>query len=187
MSAQCLVGPATEPASVAELRDWLKIDAADEDAILASLLKTARVTLEGWTRRAFVSQTWRFTYSGSSMDGPIRLPLGPLVSVAALRLYDEAGVETSVSSDAVELLPDDQRPAIRLVDQTLAAGARRAAADVVVGYGASAADTPAPLRQAILMLATCWHARRGDHAEFDLSVPKAVTRLVGPYRRMGLR
>jgi uncharacterized phiE125 gp8 family phage protein len=185
MSAVNLAGPAIEPVTTAELRDWLRLDAADEDDALAALLTTARVTLESHTRRAFVSQTWRFTYGSSFTGGALRLPMAPLLSLVALRLYDAAGVETSLSLANVEMEQDDQRPEVRVVGAV--GPARRVEVDAVVGYGADPQATPAPLRHAILMLATCWHARRGDHGELDLTIPKSVARLVAPYRRVGLR
>lgn len=185
MRAQCLAPPAIEPVSLAELRDWLRVDAASEDAILANLIATARLALEGCTRRGFIQQVWRFTYHTSSLDGLLRLPLGPLRGVLALRCYDGAGAATTLPATSCELVQDDQRPAVRLVDSAARAAAR-CDLDVSIGYGEAAADVPAPLRQAILMLATNWHARRGDHPETSVTIPRAITTLVGPYRRARL-
>lgn len=187
MSLQRLAAPQTEPVSVADLRDWLKIDAGDEDATLAALIEAARTTLEGWTRRAFVTQSWRFTYAGSFADGVARLPLAPVVSILDVRLYDAAGAATTLPPESYALETDDQRPGLRLLDPPGGTSATRCVVEAVFGYGPAPADTPAPLRQAILMLASCWHARRGDHADADRAIPVAVSRLVAPYRRAGLR
>ncbi|QLP98435.1 MAG: hypothetical protein HZY79_15130 [Rhodoblastus sp.] len=186
MSAARLSEPAVEPASVADLRDWLRADAGVEDAILANLVAAARQALEGHTRRAFISQEWRFTYLSCGADGLMRLPLGPLRSVAAIRCYDADGVATTLPSQAVAMDQDDQRPAVRVLDAAARARSVRFEVDVVVGYGDDPASVPAPLRQAILMLATNWHARRGDHPEIDLTIPRAVTALVASFRRVRL-
>lgn len=181
MSAERLADPAVEPVSVAEFRDWLRSDDGGEDAILANLVTTARLALEGHTRRAFVSQGWRFTYLSCGPDGLLRLPLGPLLSVDAIAVYDGAGVATS--PPPYEAIADAERPAVRLRG---AVGFARLALDVTLGYGETPDRVPAPLRQAILMLATNWHARRGDHPETGLTIPRAVTALVAPYRRARL-
>lgn len=186
MSMKCLVRPAVEPVSVAQLRDWLRIDGSVEDATLQSLVTAARTTLEGWTRRAFIEQVWEITWSGPFHGGVLRLPLGPPVATGPVRLYDGAGVETSLAPAQVSLDLDDQRPALRIAGVAAAASAQRAVAEVTLGYGAAAEDVPAPLRQAILMLATFWHGRRGDDDEHDRAIPRAVSRLAAPWRRGGL-
>ena len=172
--------------SLDEFRDWLRVEAGSEETTLARLLVTARLALEGHTRRGFISQDWRFTYACSLPAGVMRLPLGPLRAVTALRLYDGWGATTSLAPSAYELMRDDQRPAVRLLDAAAGARAARAEIDVTIGYGRAAADVPATLRHAILMLATNWHARRGDHAETGLTPPRAITALVAPYRRARL-
>jgi uncharacterized phiE125 gp8 family phage protein len=186
MSAQRLSEPAIEPVSLDEFRDWLRVEPGREETILAHLLVAARLALEGHTRRGFVSQDWRFTYACSLSGGLMRLPLGPLRAVVALRVYDAAGAATSLAPAAYELVRDDQRPAVRLLDLDARARAARVELDVTIGYGPAAGDVPAPLRQAILMLATNWHARRGDHSETGLTLPRAITTLVAPWRRARL-
>lgn len=171
---------------MAELRDWLRLDATNEDAVLASLVTTARLALESHTRRGFIQQVWRFTYFTPSLGGMLRLPLGPLRSLAALRCYDGAGLATTLSAEAVQITPDDQRPAVRILDAAACASCARVELDVSIGYGDGADAVPAPLRQAILMLATNWHARRGDHPEIEMTIPRAVAALAQPYRRARL-
>ncbi|MBL8590885.1 MAG: hypothetical protein JNK46_20305 [Methylobacteriaceae bacterium] len=187
MSAHLVQAPAIEPVSPAELRDWLKIDTTDEDATLAALVTAARLALEGHARRAFISQTWRFIYASSMPDGTMRLPLAPLASLVALRVYDAAGVATTAAPAMVELDLDDQRPAVRLVDADLLGRAARFEVEVVVGYGAAAGDVPATVRQAIRMLAAAWHGRRGDATPQDgARLPPDVAALIGPLRRTRL-
>lgn len=187
MSAFLIAGPAIEPVPIAEIRDWLKIDANDEDALLANLVATARATLERRLRLAFVSQTWRCIYASTLGDGTMRLPLAPLLSVAGLRVYDASGAATSAPPEAFELDYDSERPAVRLIDADLRGRAVRIEIDAVFGYGAAADDVPAPLRQAIRMLVAAWHARRGDAGPTDgARLPADVASLVAPWRRARL-
>lgn len=187
MSAFLVAGPAIEPVPIEDIRDWLKIDATEEDATLATLVATARTALERHVRRAFVSQTWRFIYASTAPDGTMRLPLAPLLSVVELRVYDASGAITSAPSGAIELDRDAERPAARLTDADLRGRAARIEIDATMGYGAAAADVPAPLRQAIRMLVAAWHGRRGDAGAEDAGkLPDAVAALVAPYRRVRL-
>jgi uncharacterized phiE125 gp8 family phage protein len=57
--------------------------------------------------------------------------------------------------------------------------------DVVVGYGASTASVPEPLRQAIRTLVTNWYENRGDAGPDDPAnaLPSSVRALVAPYQR----
>ena len=119
MSAFLVAGPTIEPVSIADIRDWLKIDTSEEDTLLTTLVATARAALERHVRRAFVSQTWRFIYASTATDGAMRLPLAPLLSVVELRVYDGAGAITSAPPQALELDLDIDRPAVRLLDADL--------------------------------------------------------------------
>lgn len=186
MSAIRLTDPAVEPVSTAELRDWLRIDPDVEDATLASLATSARLALEGWTRRGFISQTWRFTTLSCGTDQRLRPPLAPLRGLVALRWYDASDVATTLAPTSVALETDDQRPAAHILDAVVCAKAVRYELDVVIGYGDAAASVPAPLRQAILMLASFWHARRGDDPDAAPGLPRAVAALAQPYRRARL-
>lgn len=56
--------------------------------------------------------------------------------------------------------------------------------DIAVGFGATAAAVPAPLRQAVLRLAARWFEQRGDVAGRDAqALPVAIAALVAPFRR----
>ncbi len=187
MSAFLVAGPAIEPVSIADIRDWLKIDTSEEDTLLTTLVATARAALERHVRRAFVSQTWRFIYASTATDGAMRLPLAPLLSVVELRVYDAAGAITSAPPEAIELDLDADRPAVRLLDADLVGKAARIEIDATLGYGAAAIDVPAPLRQAIRMLVAAWHGRRGDSGpDGGALLPESVAAIVSPYRRVRL-
>jgi len=49
--------PAIEPVTLEELKDHLRIDSADEDAVLTGLLAAAREWCEGFQNRAYITQT----------------------------------------------------------------------------------------------------------------------------------
>jgi uncharacterized phiE125 gp8 family phage protein len=56
--------------------------------------------------------------------------------------------------------------------------------DLQLGYGANAADVPAPLRHAVRMLVAHWYENRGLVAAGAgiATLPAGVAALVAPYR-----
>jgi len=116
-----LVAPATEPVSVADALDWLRLDPDTPDsATVTALLRAARGAVERLAGRALVSQQWRLTLDGfpgrqgGARPGTpaqagggwtevlgggwfypdastIRLPRAPLLSVQQVQYVDTAG------------------------------------------------------------------------------------------------
>lgn len=77
-------------------------------------------------------------------------------------------------------------PVIRLTGEVPEIGRTHGAIeiDIAVGFGATAAAVPAPLRQAVLRLAARWFEQRGDVAGRDAqALPVAIAALVAPFRR----
>lgn len=181
MNRIILDGPAVEPVSLSEMRLFLRLDASDEDDLVAALIVAARVTVEAATRLALVRQTWRLRVSAPSRGRAVPLPLAPVIAVAAVR-----------QSGGPDLAPglyrlDDAADPARLV---LAEGVPDLGAgleiDLAVGFGPDAASVPEPLRLAIRVLAACLYARRGDERGTDEPLPASVRALIAPFARARL-
>lgn len=76
-----------EPVSVAEVKQWAKVEHDDEDGVLSALITSSRSELELWLKRAMVTQVWQAYYD--YIDGAIYAPLIPISSVAIMT--DETG------------------------------------------------------------------------------------------------
>jgi uncharacterized phiE125 gp8 family phage protein len=84
--------PATEPLTVAEAREFCRVDAPEENALLERLIVSARQWGEAATDRAFITQSWELKLS--SFPGcAIELPRPPLISVTSIKYLDTAAVE----------------------------------------------------------------------------------------------
>ena len=59
MTVILVSGPAVEPLSLAEAKSWIKVDASDEDALIQSLIVSARLAVEAATNRLLITQQWR--------------------------------------------------------------------------------------------------------------------------------
>ncbi len=205
MQTTLIAPPALEPVTLAEARAWLRVDVNDEDAAIASLIVAGRTLVEAATRRALVTQTWRVTldaWPASGADGgwsllatrpaalplEVAVPLAPVQSLAAIRVYDAAWQPQTLPSSSWRLLGAPERARIMFAPAPPQPGVRVGGVeiDVVAGYG-EPTDTPAPLRHAILALVSFWFDNRGDVATADAdNLPPRVAALVGPYRRRRL-
>ncbi len=188
MTLILISGPAEEPVTLDEARAQLRLDGTDEDALLTALVTSACAVLEAETRRAFVTQSWRLVLDLWPRRG-IAIPLAPVSGIARLALIDADGAfetldpslyETALEGDAPRIVATGAWPAPR----------RRVggiAVDFVSGYGAAGA-VPAPLKQALLLLAAHWFETRTPVAfgETPSEIPLTVAALVAPYRRMHL-
>ena len=57
MTATLIAGPLVEPVSIGEVRSWLRVDNAEDDVQIATLIAAARLAIERATRLALISQT----------------------------------------------------------------------------------------------------------------------------------
>ncbi|MFV0279244.1 MAG: phage head-tail connector protein [Rhodoblastus sp.] len=194
MQSILIAPPAAEPVTLAEARAWLRLDANDEDAAIASLVAAARVLVETATRRALVTQTWRLVldawpdFSARAIGGTceIVVPLAPVQSVAGVRVYNAAGAQ-QLDAAAWRLFgaPEQARIVLSPPPQS-GPPADGMEIDLVAGYG-DPQDTPAPLRHAILALTAFWFDNRGDvGAAGPENLPLRVAALIAPFRRRRL-
>jgi uncharacterized phiE125 gp8 family phage protein len=109
-------------------------------------------------------------------------------SVAAIRLYaDDESLQTLPADSYVV---DGVGPPARIVRRSNAVWPTptRVASGIevafVAGYGSAAADVPAPIRQAILLLVAHWHEHREpvEIGAQHVPVPPMVCDLLKPYR-----
>ncbi len=174
--------PAQEPVSLQEANSWLKADG--EDALVLSLVATARQAAEDYTGRAFVTQTWRQTVSPVGRSGvPGWLPAGsydlpynffdsplpesvellrrPVQSVASVGSFAPDGTPAiypptgyRLSGDALVFAAGWPSP-LRAYDS----------ADItyVAGYG-DPSQVPAPIKTAILLAAQSLYGGRAAGA-----------------------
>lgn len=183
-----LIGaPAIEPVSLAEAKAWMREDATDEDQLIQALIVSARITLEAYTRRFFVTQYWRLVMDawpqGARTAATLAIPYAPFQAATAIRIYDAGDNAESLAPASYRAPPANEGG--RLTFTATPPSPLRSydgiEIDFTVGYGALASQTPEPLRRAIMTLAAHWREKRGDDADDPL--PGAVVQLAAPFRR----
>lgn len=180
-----VAGPAVEPVGVDEMRAALRAEPG-EDALVASLVRAARLLVEASARLVLVEQAWRVGLDRWPRDRVLRLPLAPVIAVDAVRVHDGAGFAT-LPADAVALDAGSDPPRLLVAPGAPDPGRPAAGIEIALraGFGPAPADVPAPLVQAIRLLAARWFENRGD-ALSEAPMPADVAALVAPYRRLRL-
>lgn len=81
--------------SLETVKEHLRIDLNDENALLQSYLAAAVEQAEGLSWRALLTQTLEYAVDVWPADGILKLPRPPLQSVTSVKYYDEDGTEHS--------------------------------------------------------------------------------------------
>ena len=187
--------PTLKPITLAEVRQHLNLETADApDSYLNLLIDAAIARVDGGKDGigyAMLRQSWLITLDDFSWSYPITLPGWPVVAVTSIKYRDDDNDETTLPSSDYKLIkertvaevwpvdadgewdtwPDDRtaRPGHVQVEYTLGASA--------------AADVPADLRMALLMMVAQWYmAREGLVSQSLGEVGCGVMALLNKYR-----
>ena len=195
--------PALEPIDLTMVKDYLRIDHHDEDALIEHLIRTARQSVESYTARSFIRQAWRFTFNaghGQIVDEEdalyhhhrsrgIELPRSPFIEmIDKPQLIDSYGTRTIEGyhlnmASRLGYFYFNQLPA------TVLNTFGQIQIDFWAGYGGSPDDVPEPLRHAILI--TLGHLYKhqssaNDNGMIFLPLAESVVQLIRPYQRLRL-
>ncbi len=205
-SLTLVTGPAKEPLTLAEVKAWAKIDHTEEDALLASLITAAVDAAQEYTRRSFLTQTWRLTldlqpnnlynsleagtytmpvtvlYGG--LPNTIHLPKGPVQSVTSVVTYSSANAASAYNSANYFVDTDGGR--LVLNNSAMWPSDLRPLATCqityVTGYGDNPSDVPQAIRTAMLK-----HIHRMHEARLECEMPEETQRTLNNYRILGER
>lgn len=181
--------PTVEPVTLSDMKDYLRLDGAQEEALVATLITAARLMVEAMSGRMLIDQGWRIVLDAWPKGDALRLPLSPVRQLVAARVFDGAGLPQPVPVEALVLEPGNDPPVLRRLAALPAPGRAYAGIeiDVLAGYGAAPAQVPAPLLQAIRMLVARWFEQRGDVVARDgEALPPPIAALLQPWRKVRL-
>ncbi|MCB1522113.1 MAG: head-tail connector protein [Hyphomicrobiaceae bacterium] len=184
-------GPAIEPITIEEAKAHLRIDGTSEDALIASLILTSRLHIEAALDLALVDQSWTLLLDRVPRSGIVKVPISPLQSIDSIATIDREGLSTVVATETYTV-DVASRPARIAFDaeRVPSSNARLNGIEITLtaGYGATAAEVPDPIRQALLLLVAHWYEHR-DPIEIGVpstAIPQSVNRLLHPYRQVRL-
>lgn len=184
MTYALITPPAAEPLALADIKAHLRIDGTEEDGLLAGLIRVAREHLERATGLVLISQGWRLYLDDWPESGVLEISRGPVLSVEAVRSFDELGEENEVAL-AGHVLDGVRRPARLWLRERPAVrqAINGVEVDFTAGFGESAADVPDTLKRAMLVHAAHMYEFRGA-VPIDMqpaSVPEGYDRLIAPF------
>jgi uncharacterized phiE125 gp8 family phage protein len=183
-----LTGPAAEPLTLADAKNFLRVEHDADDDLISALITAARIHVEAETHRALMTQTWRLVLDRWPTTGRIDVRPAPLRTLTAARVYDSAGSAHAVDLEA--FIVDTASALLAFATWSLTQPGRAIAGielDVSVGFG-DADDVPEPLRQAVRFLVAHWYENRrisGSGGEAAM-LPATVAALIAPYRMLAL-
>lgn len=184
------VAPTVSLLTIADAKTHLRVDHADEDALISGLIDAATAHLDGYAGmlgRALLTQTW--TVDFPTFMNRLDIPLGPVQS-ATVQYYDSLNAQQTLSTSVYAVLSDGLGPyvALKYNQQWPQTYTRDDAVKItfVAGYGATAASVPAAIRAAMLLLIGHWYANRETVGSTPGSeLPFSAAALLAPYRRVG--
>ena len=166
MALEIVSEPGYEPVSLAEAREWVRLESDDtaNTAVLRLILKAMREDAENLTGRAFISRQYRLSLASWPIDSRwghrISLPFPPLISVDTLKYYDTDGVLQTLASDQYEV-HDEAEPAFILPAYQVRWPSIRSRPDAVqvtftAGYYAGSPDAEADAQAVIPASLRLW-------------------------------
>jgi uncharacterized phiE125 gp8 family phage protein len=173
--------PVLPPAALAELKEWLGITTAQDDAPLGAVLRAALELCEDFTGRVpLVCECEEQVEACSTWQ---RLGTRPVQAITALSGIAADGSVVALPSTAYEFdLAADGGGLVRVLDP---GQARRVAVRFAAGIAADWASLPGTLRHGVIRLAAHQHRARED-ADAGPVPPIAVAALWRPWRRLRL-
>lgn len=99
--------PDVLPISVDEVKQALRIDTDDDDALIERGIRSAVAHYEGWTGVlgiCLAEQTWRQDFDSFAPCMP--LPLGPVLSIASVKRRNRQGQISTIDPDEYALRTD---------------------------------------------------------------------------------
>jgi uncharacterized phiE125 gp8 family phage protein len=170
--------PTVEPISLDEAKLHLKVDGADDNALITALITTARQLAERETGRAFITQTWQMYLDAAPAE--IEIPKPPLQSVTAITVIDDEGAETVVSDTLYDVDASQNSPGRVKLKSWCSWPTHREFASFIIefkaGYGDAATDVPETLKQGILQLVAHLYENRGAE-----EIPKGIKAIFWPF------
>lgn len=176
------VTPAVLPtAALAELKEWLGITSAQDDAPLGNLLRAALDLCEDFTGQVPLAATFEELLPTSG-DWQ-RLATGPVLAITQVEGVPADGARFALAASAYEI--DIDAGGVGKVRVLSPGSAGRAAVRFSAGLAASWTALPEGLRQGVIRLAAHQHRARDDDRAGPVP-PSAVAALWRPWRRLRL-
>lgn len=178
----------SECVTLAEAKAHLRVDVADDDALITALITAARQEAEHKMGRTLVETVWELQLDAFPADGCMRLHNPPVASVATVRYYDSANTLQTLDASfyVVDAASEPARLVLAYGKSWPATYSRPGAVQVRYTAGlpvADAAKAPEAIKAWIkLRLATLYQHREQIAAGVSVAEIPFVNHLLDPYK-----
>ena len=180
-------GPQLEPVTLNEAKTWLKVDGADDDDLIRTLIVAARLMVEAEIGQVLMAQNWRLVGDHWPSCDLISVRIGHILGVSGARVYAADGTITVIDLTSVAVVHAAAPNAINPMQRPQPGRARAGIEiDLRLGFGEAASDVPDTIRLAIRRLVALWFEDRGDVGQVEAGLPPAIRALLRPFRRIRL-
>lgn len=155
-----------------------------QDGLVESYLRAAIAAIEGRVGKALMTRRFMLRLDDWRWPDMQTLPVAPVSLIASLTLVDGAGVSVVVDPSRYRLIADTHRPKLAGVGSTLPTVPTNGRVDVLfdAGFGATWAEVPADLQQAVLLLAAEYYENRNEMGTREAGLPYAILALIERWR-----
>lgn len=162
-----ITAPATEPLTLAEVKQHCDCERDDQDALFTRLLQAAREKVESDTDRSLINTSWQLWLDSwpNGVSGSVYLPRAPIFNVQTVS-YINPDTDTTIIGSSNFIVSKQEPPRIYpntgagFTWPTYLRTAQAISIVFVAGYGSSASSVPAIAKQAILLLCGHWYENR---------------------------
>lgn len=178
-----VTAPASEPISLSEAREHLRVETTDEDAYILGLIQSAREIAEQKTGRRLITQTWQLVRD--NFAGRIQL-LADTSAITSVSYQDTDNATQTLASSVYELRTTALVPEVGLKYSqswpSILCHPGSVTIEFTVGYGDDTA-VPQPIKQAMLLLIGDMYEHREETSQMKLeTMPMASKYLLSQYR-----
>lgn len=193
MALKLKTPPGIMPVTLGEAKAHCRVDHADDDAQIIALIAAATSYLDGYQGimgRALIEQEWELYYD-TFPCGDLKIPLGNLLSITSVEYVDPTTllyVTWAASNYEVDIYSPDGWVIAADSWPTIADTSNAVRVTFKAGYGGAAAEVPAAVRHAILMIVGHWYNMRETViiGETAAQLPLAADALIAPFRRINI-
>lgn len=196
--------PAVEPVTLADMKLQCGLPPGDDTdhlksemvhAQLRRFIRLGRTVCENYTRRVFITQTWKLLldswphtgreYSGHGFHS-IVLPKPPFQSIVNFNYIDTQGATQDMTLYGFQTDPGSETQPARLTPPyaqpwpPIRRIPNNVSVEFICGYGDTGDAVPEPIRDAILFAGQFFY----DGNPLTAPLPPLVTDLLGPYRNL---
>lgn len=191
MAWKVTVQPTVEPLELDEVKQHLKVTYTNEDTLITAMIQAARQEVESYCGINLLSQTIEESFDcfpGTEYHNPfgnLWLSRSPLISVTSISYQDTDNATQTLESTKYAIdtkaMPGCISPEYNETWPSTVFVKNAVTVTYTVGYGTTAADVPATIKQAMLLMIGDWYENREDsphmrvgNAEFLLNKHRVI-------------